>query len=67
MAEKKLEPVVTLTPDMKKKLMEAEGDLERAEAGLKTMEKLGMDIRVLQEKVDWSKTVRKTLLEEFGD
>ena len=66
MVEKKVDPVVTLPPEMKKKLMEAEGDLERAGHGIEVMKKLGMDTKELEDKLEWSKTVRKTLLEEFG-
>jgi len=65
MVEKKIDPVVKLPPEMKSRLMDATVDIERAEHGLEVMAKLGMDVRELKEKVEWAKTVRKTLLEEF--
>jgi len=30
------------------------------------MKKIGMDTKVLQEKLDWAKSVRTALLEEFS-
>lgn len=66
MAEKKIEPVVKLPTEMTKKLMEAEDDIDRAAKGLEVLEKLGMETRELREKLEWSRTVRETLLKEFG-
>ena len=66
MAEKKIDPVVKLPTEMTKKLMEAEGDIDRAAKGLEVLESLGMDVKELREKLEWSKNVRTTLLKEFG-
>lgn len=65
MVEKKIDPVVKLPPEMKKRLEDSEDDLARAEHGIEVMAKLGMDTKELKEKLEWSKTVRATLLKEF--
>jgi len=65
MVEKKVDPIVTLTDEMKKRLMAEENDIARAEKSIKAMEEIGMDMTELKEKLEWSKTVRAMLLKEF--
>ncbi|MBA7625290.1 hypothetical protein ES703_32717 [subsurface metagenome] len=65
MAEKNIDPIVKLTDEMKKRLIAEENDIERAEKSIKAMEEIGMDMKELKEKLEWSKTVRATLLREF--
>lgn len=65
MAEKKIEPLIKLPPEARKRLEEMEGDLERADHSIEVMKELGMDTKVLEEKLDWAKRVKKILLREF--
>lgn len=65
MVEKRIDPIIKLSPEAKQRLIDSEGDIERAEHSLKIIRELGMDTRELDEKLAWSKTVRATLLKEF--
>ena len=66
MVEKKVETVVKLPPDMATKLKDMTVELEKAEHSIKILKDLGMETGPLEEKVEWSKHVRQTLLDEFA-
>lgn len=66
MAEKKPEPIIKLPGEMKTNLTNLESELERAEHAIGVLKKLGMETGALEEKLEWSKSVRETLLKEFG-
>lgn len=65
MVKENLAPIVKLPPDMKAQLQDIEGDLKRAESAIKVLKDLGMDTRAIEEKLEWAKHVRATLLKEF--
>jgi len=58
--------ILRLPEDTKRRLVDLEGTIKRTEEALATMKKLGMDVSVLEERLEWAKTVRETLLKEFG-
>jgi len=66
MAQKKIVPVIELTPEMKKRLETSKVDIERAEASVKVLKDLGVDTKDMDEKIKWSKQVQETLLKEFA-
>lgn len=41
-------------------------NIEAAEATIKTLQKLGMDTKDIEEKLVWAKNVRETLLTDFS-
>ena len=43
-----------------------EEDIKVARHELDVLKKLGLDVTMLEEKLDWSEKVRTTLLTEFG-
>ena len=66
MVEKKVETVVKLPPDMTTKLNDMTAELEKAEHSIEVLKKMGMETGPLEEKLEWSKHVRQTLLDEFS-
>uniref|UniRef100_A0A6H1ZNV6 Uncharacterized protein n=1 Tax=viral metagenome TaxID=1070528 RepID=A0A6H1ZNV6_9ZZZZ len=65
MAVPKTEPLFKLPEDMKKRMETANVDMDKAQKAIDTMKSLGMDVKEMQEKLDWAKQVRETLLKEF--
>ncbi len=63
--ETKAKPVFTLPKEMVERMEKTGDDIDRAENGIAVMKRIGMDTRELEEKIEWVKNVRKTLLEEF--
>lgn len=66
MVEKKVDTIIKLPDGMANDLKKLEGDLEKADHAIEVLKKLGMETGPLEEKLSWSKNVRKTLLDEFG-
>lgn len=66
MAKENLTPIVKLPPDMKAQLQDIEGELKRAESAIQVLKDLGMDTRSIEEKLEWARHVRATLLKEFS-
>lgn len=64
--EKKIKPLITLTPEGKTKLKNLQEDIDQAVAAIEVMEKIGMDMTEAREKLEWSKNAREMLLENFG-
>ncbi len=65
MAAPKVEPLFKLPPEMIKRMESANIDMDKAQKALDVMKSLDMDVRELQDKLDWAKNVRITLLKEF--
>ena len=65
MPEKKNERLIKLPPETRLRLEDLESEIAAAEKAIKTLEELGLDIRPLQDKLDWSKKVSTALLREF--
>jgi len=59
------EGVIKLTPEDVKHLEALSGDLERGEKAIKAMKELDMDVKSLEEKLEWAKKAREILLKEF--
>lgn len=67
MAQNKKPKSITLPPEMKDHLESLGSDIEKSEASIEVLQRLGMDTKAIEEKLDWAKDVRKTLLSEFTD
>jgi len=66
MPAKKEEPIFKLPPEMKARLETASADIDKAQKAIEIMKSLGMDTTEIQDKLNWAKTVRETLIKEFG-
>ena len=65
MPETDKEGVIKLTPEDVKHLEALEGDLKRGEKAIKAMKELDLDVKSLEEKLEWAKKARDILLKEF--
>lgn len=65
MAQAKPRPVIQLTDEQKRRLKEAEADIERAEHGISVLKELGVDTTELEGKIEWAKKAREVMLREF--
>ena len=65
MANEKEAPLLKLTPEARKRLVDLESDIRKAEIALQQMELLDMDVSVLRADLEKHKRVRTTLLKEF--
>lgn len=66
MAEVPRRRLVELSPEMKKRLGDMETDIEEVKREIAVLKKMGMDVSMLEERLNWSENVRTTLLTEFG-
>jgi len=66
MPEKTIQPVIKLSPKQVENLHMSKKDIDRAKHELGVMKKLGMDVKMLEEKLTWAEEVSTTLLKEFG-
>jgi len=66
MPEKEPPPLVKLPAEIKTQLEGLEATVKRARRDIETMRKLGMDVKPLEDKLEWAESARKTLLSEFG-
>jgi hypothetical protein len=66
MAENVIRPAIKLPPEMKTRLTNLEGEIASAEAGMASLKRMGLDTTMLEERLEWAKMVRKTLLTDFG-
>uniref|UniRef100_A0A6H1ZP69 Uncharacterized protein n=1 Tax=viral metagenome TaxID=1070528 RepID=A0A6H1ZP69_9ZZZZ len=66
MAEKKVEPIFKLPPEMIARMKTTGEDIDKAEKAVKVMKDLGMDVAEMEERLTWAKKVRETLLKEFA-
>lgn len=64
-AEKRLKPLIALTPENKKRLEDMKTTIEISEHSLAALKELGLDTSVFEEKLAWSKKAREILLGEF--
>ncbi len=63
--DKPIEPI-KLPAETKRRLEAMDKELADTESALAVMKELGIDTTTLQEKLDFSKKVRVTLLEKFS-
>jgi len=67
MADPKKKRIIDLPAATIARLKTGGEELDMAQRQVDLLKKIGMDTTALQEKLDWSKMVRKELLEEFVD
>ncbi len=66
MAEEPIAPSVKLPEEVAKTLREQEAHVVRARRDIQTLKKLGLETKMLEDKLDWAEEVRRTLLSEFS-
>jgi len=59
-------PLAELTDEAVKHLDSIGGELAEAEKDLDALEKIGMDVSRLRERVAWGKKARSIILERYG-
>lgn len=65
--ERRANKIIRLSPEAKRRLTDLDADIEAADKAVEVLKSLGMDVTPIEEKIAWSKDVRKTLLTEFTD
>ncbi len=66
MGLEKVNGVLKLTADTKKRLLAGEKDIKTINHSVKVLKELGLDVSEIASKVEWAEKVRATLLKEFG-
>lgn len=66
MAKKIETPAIKLTVEDKKKLLALQVDIERGEKAVKALKELDVDVKSIEEKIEWAKKAREVLLTEFA-
>jgi len=59
------EGVIKLTKEDIAKLDELAGDIDRGSKAIKAMKEMDIDVKSLEEKLEWAKKAREVLLKEF--
>jgi saccharopine dehydrogenase-like NADP-dependent oxidoreductase len=63
---KKIEtPAIKLSLEDKKKLEALQVDIEKGEKAVKALKELDIDVKGIEEKIEWAKKAREVLLTEF--
>ena len=65
MVKKIEEPAIKLSAADKKKLEDLSGDIEKGEKAVKALKEMDIDVKDIEEKIEWAKTARDVLLKEF--
>lgn len=65
MAKKIEAPVIKLSAEDKKKLEALQTEIERAEKAIGALKTLDVDVKSIEEKIEWAKKAREVLLTEF--
>lgn len=66
MAKGEVVDLMKLPPEVRSNLERMDTDIKSARNSMATLKKLGMDVRVLEDKLKWAENIRKTLISEFG-
>jgi len=66
MADRKVEPLFKLPPETVRKLTSAKDDIEKSRRALVSMKEMGMDVKDLEDRLNWAEGVQKTLLRDFA-
>lgn len=56
---------IKLSPEEKKKLEVLGEDIKRGEIAVKALKELDIDVKDIEEKIEWAKKARVILLKEF--
>ena len=59
-------PLADLRQEAVEHLDAIKGELDEADKDLDALEKIGLDVTRLRERVDWGKKAREIILERFG-
>ena len=62
MPKKDEEMVIKLTDDEKKHLETLKGDIEKGKKAISAMKEMGLDVKSLEERIEWAETARDVLL-----
>ena len=54
-----------LTQDQIKRIKDSQATLPKIKKAMNTLKRLGLDTKVLDDKIKWAEEVQKTLLEDF--
>jgi hypothetical protein len=65
MVKKSEAPAIKLTLEDKKKLESLQVDIERSEKAIAALKELNIDVKELEERIEWGKKAREVLLSEF--
>lgn len=66
MAKAEIVDLMKLPPEVRSNLEGMEKELKAAKKSVGVLKKLGMDVKVLEDKLKWAEEVRSTLISEFG-
>lgn len=66
MAKNEVVDLMKLPPEVRSNLERMDTDIKSARNSISVLKKLGMDVRVLDDKLKWAENIRKTLISEFG-
>ena len=66
MAERIIPPLFQMPEAMKKQLIDLQTQITSARASVEALRKIGMDVSMIEEKLEWAEETRKTLLTTFA-
>ncbi len=66
MAKAEVVDLMKLPPEVRSNLEKMDKDIKGAKSSLSALKKLGMNVRVIEDKLLWAEEVRSTLLKEFS-
>lgn len=66
MAKKEVVDLMKLPPAIRSNLENMDAEIKTAKKSIGVLKKLGMDVRTLEDKLNWAEEVRSTLITEFG-
>lgn len=66
MPEEKINTAIKLSPEQVSNLEMSKKSIATARKELSIMKKLGMDVKMIEEKLSWAEEVSQTLLKEFS-
>lgn len=66
MAKGEVVDLMKLPAEVRTNLVKMENEIKDAKASISALKKLGMDVRILEDKLKWADEVRTTLLKEFS-
>jgi len=66
MAERIIPPLFQMPEAMKKQLTDLQAQIGSARTSIEALRKIGMDVSMIEEKLEWAEETRKTLLTTFA-
>lgn len=66
MAERVIPPLFQMPEVMKKQLTDLQTQITSARTSIEALRKIGMDVSMIEEKLEWAEETRKTLLTTFA-